>query len=116
MFLAVDSGFSLFHVSAGVHPMPERDYDVVLYGASGFSGRQTVEYFSRHAPPGVRWAVAGRNREKLEAAKNEIRSAAQGAHLLSADSRDQVATDAIVSRTRVLFTTAGPFALYGTGI
>src|SRR5215470_3198225 len=100
----------------GAHPMSNRDYDVVLYGASGFTGKQTVEYFNRHAPPGIRWAVAGRNREKLEAVKNEVGGAAKNAHLLAADSRDQAAIDAIVSRTRVLLTTAGPFALYGNAI
>jgi short subunit dehydrogenase-like uncharacterized protein len=96
--------------------MPERDYDVVLYGASGFTGKQTVEYFARYAPSDVRWAVAGRNREKLEAVKNEVGGAAKEAHLLVADSHDQTAIDAVVSRTRVLLTTAGPFALYGNAI
>ena len=43
--------------------MPERDYDVLLYGASGFTGKQTVAYFARHAPASLRWAIAGRNRE-----------------------------------------------------
>lgn len=96
--------------------MPERDYDVVLYGAGGFTGKQTVAYFARHAPPGLRWAVAGRNREKLEAVKNEVGGAAKDAHLLMADGQDQAAVDAVVARTRVLLSTAGPFALYGTGI
>ena len=50
--------------------MPERKYDVVLYGASGFTGRQTVEYFARNTRPSeVRWAIAGRNRQALEAAR-----------------------------------------------
>lgn len=96
--------------------MPERDYDVVLYGAGGFTGKQTVAYFARHAPPGLRWAVAGRNREKLEAVKNEVGGAAKDAHLLMAAGQDQAAVDAVVARTRVLLSTAGPFALYGTGI
>ncbi len=96
--------------------MSKRDFDVVLYGASGFTGKQTLEYFARHAPPGLRWAAAGRNREKLEAAKNEVGGPAKDAYLLTADAQDQSAIDAIVSRTHVLLTTAGPFALYGTGI
>ncbi|HMV51322.1 MAG TPA: saccharopine dehydrogenase NADP-binding domain-containing protein, partial [Blastocatellia bacterium] len=96
--------------------MPKRDFDVVLYGAGGFTGKQTLEYFARHAPPGLRWAAAGRNREKLEAAKNEVGGAAKDAHLLVASGQDQSAIDAIVSRTHVLLTTAGPFALYGTGL
>lgn len=95
--------------------MSERHYEVVLYGASGFTGKQTVAYFAHHAT-NVRWALAGRNRTKLEAVKAEIGGAAMQADVLVADSQDQSALDAIASRTRVLLTTAGPFALYGTKI
>ncbi|QQS45537.1 MAG: saccharopine dehydrogenase NADP-binding domain-containing protein [Acidobacteriota bacterium] len=97
--------------------MQGRDYDVVLYGASGFTGRQTVEYFAAHTAPGeVRWAVAGRNREKLEEVKARIGERVGDIDVLVADSGDQAAVDAIVSRTRVLLTTAGPYAKYGTPI
>jgi short subunit dehydrogenase-like uncharacterized protein len=95
--------------------MATRDYDVVLYGASGFTGKQTVEYFAKHARP-IRWAIAGRNKAKLEAVKTQIGDAVKAIDVLVADSQDQAAIDAIVSRTRVLLTTAGPFALYGTKI
>ena len=95
--------------------MPARDYDVVLYGASGFTGKQTVAYFARHAGA-IRWAIAGRNKEKLEVVKANIGAAVKTVDVLVADSQDQAAIDAIVSRTRVLLTTAGPFALYGTKI
>ena len=54
-----------------------RTYDVVLYGATGFVGRQTVAYFAAHAQ-GLRWALAGRNREKLEAVRAACRSEAAG--------------------------------------
>src|SRR4030095_15281578 len=95
--------------------MPDRDYDVVLYGASGFTGRQTVRYFAENAPPGkVRWAIAGRNRGKLEAVKRQVGGIAKDVDILVADSRDQTAVDAIVSRTRVMLTTAGAFALFGS--
>lgn len=99
--------------------MAKRDceYDVVLYGASGFTGKQTVEYFAGQVPPGaLRWAIAGRNREKLETVKRQIGDAARDIDVLVADSGDQTAIDTIVARTRVLLTTAGPFALYGTGL
>ncbi len=97
--------------------MPERDFDVVLYGASGFTGKQTVEYFARHAPRGeVRWAIAGRDRKKLEGVRSQVGGAAVDVEVLVADARDQAAIDAIVSRTRVMLTTAGPFALYGNAI
>jgi len=97
--------------------MQNRDYDVVLYGASGFTGKQTVEYFARHLKPDeLRWAIAGRNRQKLEAVKAEIGNSVKDIEVLVADSNDQSAVDAMVSRTRVMLTTVGPYALYGTSI
>ena len=91
--------------------MQTRDYDVVLYGASGFTGQQTVAYFAEHAGSSIRWAIAGRNRDKLAAVQKTLGT---NADILVADSQDQAALDAIASRTRVILTTAGPFALYGT--
>jgi short subunit dehydrogenase-like uncharacterized protein len=53
--------------------MSDHLYDVALYGASGFVGKQTVRYFARHAAlKKVRWAIAGRNRQKLEAVRAEV--------------------------------------------
>lgn len=89
--------------------MPEREFDVVLYGATGFTGRQTVRYFTKFAPADLKWAIAGRNLSKLKAIN-------AGVPVIVADSSDQTAIDTMVQRTRVLLTTAGPFALYGTGI
>ena len=96
--------------------MATREYDVVLYGAGGFTGKQTAAYFSKHAPPGLRWAIAGRNRDKLETVRAEVGGPARAEDVLIADSRDQAAVDAVVSRTRVVLNTAGPFALYGTPV
>ena len=97
--------------------MPDRQYDVVLYGASGFTGRQTVQYFARNTRPSeVRWAIAGRNRQALEAAREQAGENASSVDILVADAQDQQAVDAIVSKTRVLLTTAGPFSLYGSRI
>jgi short subunit dehydrogenase-like uncharacterized protein len=97
--------------------MTERQYDVVLYGASGFTGRQTVQYFAGNTQPSdVRWAIAGRNRQALEAAREQAGEDAGSADILVADAQDQQAVDAIVSRTRILLNTAGPFSLYGSKI
>lgn len=94
--------------------MSDRPYDVVLYGASGFTGKQTVQYFAQALAPGqVQWAISGRNREKLESVKAQV---GVNFDVLVADSQDQSAVDAIVSQTRVLLNTAGPFALYGNAI
>ncbi|PSB55776.1 saccharopine dehydrogenase family protein [Chamaesiphon polymorphus] len=93
--------------------MRETNYDVVLYGASGFVGKQTVRYFAERAGEKVRWAIAGRDRSKLESVKAEV---GIDVDILVADSQDKTAIDAIVSQTRVLLNTAGPFALYGNAI
>src|SRR5688572_23712569 len=97
--------------------MAERDFDVTLYGASGFTGRQTAAYFAALRPPHkLRWAIAGRNREKLEAVKQSIGEAGRDVEILVADGGDQKSLDAIALRTRVMLTTAGPFAIYGTAL
>jgi short subunit dehydrogenase-like uncharacterized protein len=93
-----------------------RDYDVLLYGAGGFTGRQTVAYFAAHAPADLRWAIAGPRRATLEAARAAAAAPLADRDLIVAPSQDHAAVDAIVSRTRVVLSTAGPFALYGTPI
>ena len=49
-----------------------RSYDIVLFGATGYTGGLTAEYLARNAPPGARWALAGRNRDKLEAVRARL--------------------------------------------
>jgi short subunit dehydrogenase-like uncharacterized protein len=87
----------------------DRKYDVILYGASGFTGKQTVEYCKRFAPSGLRWALAGRNREKLEPL-----AASASVDVLVADANDDEALNRLAAQTRVVATTAGPYSLYGT--
>jgi short subunit dehydrogenase-like uncharacterized protein len=82
-----------------------RTYDIVVFGASGFTGRQAVAYLRHHAPAGLRWAVAGRNRPRLDALGHT--------DVLLADSSDHAAVSAMASQARVLVNTAGPFARYG---
>jgi short subunit dehydrogenase-like uncharacterized protein len=95
--------------------MREREYDVVLYGASGYTGRQTVEYFTRHAPAGgFRWAIAGHDRDRLERVRREANVPLGPADVLVADAHDRAALDAIASRARVVLSTAGPFVRFGT--
>jgi len=82
-----------------------REFDVVLYGASGFTGRQAVRYFSQRVPATVRWAIAGRDRSKLEALE-------AGVPVIVASSADPKSIDGFVRRTRIVLSTAGPFELY----
>jgi short subunit dehydrogenase-like uncharacterized protein len=88
-------------------PSTDRQYDIVLYGASGFTGRQTIEHCRQFAPPGLRWAIAGRNRSKLESFNSA------GVDVLVADAQDEDALNRLATQTRVVASTAGPFSLYG---
>lgn len=92
-----------------------RPYDVVLYGASGFVGRQTVAYFAQRAGR-LRWAVAGRNRDKLLAACAAAGPGAAKAGLIVADAQDEAALSALAAQARVVLSTAGPFALHGSAL
>ncbi|HZW72302.1 MAG TPA: saccharopine dehydrogenase NADP-binding domain-containing protein, partial [Caldimonas sp.] len=90
-----------------------RKYDVVLYGATGFVGRQTVAYFAEHASD-LRWALGGRSTHKLEQVRQEC-GAAQ-ADIVVARSDDAPALDALAARAAVVLSTAGPFALHGSAL
>ena len=88
-----------------------RDHDVVLFGATGFTGRLTAEYLAARA--GVRWALAGRNAEKLAALRDRIRA---DVPILVADSTDAVSLRRVAERAHVVATTVGPYALRGEAL
>ncbi len=95
----------------------EREHDVVLFGATGFTGALTAEYLVAHAPAGARLALAGRNRSKLQAVAERISGVlADGVPaptLVEADVEDPASLDALAASTRVLATTVGPYVRYG---
>jgi short subunit dehydrogenase-like uncharacterized protein len=93
-----------------------RPYDVVLYGATGFVGRQTVAYFAEHAPARLRWAVAGRNAYKLEQSRKAAGAGAARAGIVVADAGDEAALGALAAQARVVLSSAGPFARYGSAL
>lgn len=91
-----------------------RPFDVVVWGATGFTGHLVAEYLAGRE--GVRWAMAGRNLAKLEAVRNDISARVPGAAqvpLLVGDAGDPASLAAIASQTRALASTVGPFARYG---
>ncbi|NKZ04542.1 saccharopine dehydrogenase family protein [Actinomadura latina] len=95
---------------------PARPYDVVLFGATGFTGALTAEYLAEHADSGTRWALAGRNQAKLAAVRDrlaEIDPACAELPLLHADTTDAASIDAIAESARVVITTVGPYVKYG---
>jgi short subunit dehydrogenase-like uncharacterized protein len=94
----------------------DREHDIVILGATGFTGELTAAYLAEHAPPGLRWALAGRNLNKLEAVRArlaKIDPALTELALLEADSSDDVSLRAVAESTRVVVTTVGPYLQFG---
>jgi short subunit dehydrogenase-like uncharacterized protein len=89
-----------------------RELDVVVFGATGFVGRQAAAYLQQHAPA-VRLGLAGRDVKKLQGVQREC---ATGASIIVADAQDASALQALAARTRVVLSCAGPFALYGSAL
>jgi short subunit dehydrogenase-like uncharacterized protein len=93
-----------------------RQYDVVLFGATGFTGGLTADYLAAHAPAQMRWALGGRNRSKLDAVAARLAAASPQApqpDVIVADAADQAALREAAASTRVVITTVGPYALHG---
>ncbi len=91
-----------------------RSFDITVYGATGFTGRQLIHYLAEHAPPECKLAVAGRNRDKLAAAIAPLTGRSIG--IVVADAGDRSKVHALCADTRVVANTAGPFALYGSAV
>jgi short subunit dehydrogenase-like uncharacterized protein len=89
-------------------------FDIVVYGATGFTGQLVAEYLATHYcnDKQLKWAMAGRNREKLAQVRDAIGAAADTS-LIVADSADPASLKAMIDQTRSVVTTVGPYLLYG---
>jgi short subunit dehydrogenase-like uncharacterized protein len=93
--------------------MTKREFDLILWGASGFTGRLVAEHLARVGPARkLRWAVGGRNADKLAAMLAEI--GAPGIPVVLGDSHDPRSMADLARRTRAVCSTVGPYALYGS--
>ncbi|KAA1250526.1 enoyl-ACP reductase [Mycobacterium simiae] len=90
----------------------EREFDIVLYGATGFSGKLTAEYLA-HNGSQARIALAGRCSERLRAVREMAGPRAQGWPLILADASQPSTLDAMAVRAQVVLTTVGPYTRYG---
>ncbi len=94
----------------------ETAYDIVQFGATGFAGLLTAEYLAQHAPPGLRWALAGRSLRRLQEVAGQIAKSAPdrpAPDLIEVALTDQPALDELAAKTKVLLTTVGPYAVHG---
>ena len=89
------------------------NYDFVVYGASGFTGKLVVEYaLNQYSNEDISWAIAGRNLEKLQNLKEKLKLT-NDVGIIQVDSEDQSSIDALVMQTKCVLTTVGPYQLYG---
>ena len=88
----------------------EKDIDIIIYGATGFTGKLCVKYF-QSINTTVTWAMAGRNLIKLQKVADDHQAKVE---ILLADSDDESALDNLTSRARVILSTTGPFHRYGS--
>ena len=88
----------------------DKDIDIIIYGATGFTGQLCVKYF-QSLETTAKWAIAGRNQEKLRKVAEENLAEVE---ILIADSHDEVALDNLTLRAKVILATAGPFHRYGS--
>jgi len=93
-----------------------RELDVVLFGATGFTGGLTAAYLADHGPDNLRWGLAGRNLAKLEQVRDDLGEAGAGAELIVADSGDPVALADLAARTQVVLSTVGPYVGRGEAL
>ena len=94
--------------------MTPKQFDIVVHGATGFTGRLVIEYLLQRYPAGsgVRWAMGGRSLTKLAAVRDEVGAPAD-TPLVVTDSADAASLQALMGCTRLVLTTVGPYQLYG---
>ena len=93
--------------------MTDRQFEIVLYGASGFTGKLVAEYLASDHQD-LRWAIAGRNTQKLEQVRRELNL--PELPIIIADSADPDSLSTMAKQTRTLISTVGPYAQYGTPV
>ena len=88
----------------------QREYDIIIWGATGFTGKLVADYMQQHYDGGnLTWAVGGRNQAKLDALQ-----LGPDVDVLTADAHDQASLEELVQRARVVLTTVGPYARSGS--
>ncbi len=93
--------------------MTDREHDLILYGATGFTGRLVAEHLLANAPADLRWAMAGRSLDKLKRVADQVGA---DVPLVVADSQDAASLRSMAGSTTVVCTTVGPYATFGSDV
>jgi short subunit dehydrogenase-like uncharacterized protein len=96
---------------------PNAEFDIIVYGATGYTGRLVAEHLAQRYGVGgeVNWAMAGRSAAKLAEVRDEI-GAPKDTPLVVADASDAASVKSMVSRAKAIITTVGPYQLYGSDL
>src|SRR6266851_7978975 len=96
---------------------PSSKFDIIIYGATGFTGQLVAEYLAAHyrGDSDLKWAMAGRSKDKLASVRDAIGAAAD-TPLIVADASDPTSLKAMVEQTRSVISTVGPYQLSGSGL
>ena len=90
-----------------------KQFDIIIWGASSFTGKLVTEYiFNKYGSSKIKWAIAGRNLDKLEKVRSQV--ADKDIPIFIADSFDEDSLSKFVKKTKVVCSTVGPYSLYGT--
>jgi short subunit dehydrogenase-like uncharacterized protein len=94
---------------------PSSKFDIVVYGATGFTGQLVAEYLAEHyrGDRDLKWAMAGRSLDKLKSVRDAIGAPAD-TPLIVADAGDPASIEAMIDQTRSVLTTVGPYQIYGS--
>src|SRR5436189_6110043 len=97
--------------------MSSSKFDIVVYGATGFTGQLVAEYLAAHYKDdaGLKWAMAGRSKDKLASVRDAIGAPAD-TPLIVADASDPASLKAMVAQAKSVITTVGPYQLYGADL
>ena len=95
--------------------MAEREFDVIIFGASGYTGKLVAEYMNKQygEDESIKWAIAGRNKEKLSSVKQDL-NLNEEISIIEVDSTNEDSLDSMTSSAKCILTTVGPYQLYGS--
>ncbi|MCB1998098.1 MAG: saccharopine dehydrogenase NADP-binding domain-containing protein, partial [Rhodoferax sp.] len=92
-----------------------KSFDLVIFGASGYTGRLVAEHLAHQAPPDLRWALAGRDASRLQAVHSDLQLP-NAVACLTVDANDESSLRSLMAQTRLVITTVGPYQLYGSAL
>ena len=97
--------------------MSEREFDVIVFGASGYTGKLVAEYMGKEYgyDESIRWAIAGRNKDKLSSLKKDL-DLDERVSIIEVDSTNKDSLDSMTSSAKCILTTVGPYQLYGSSL